>query len=151
MVSATTEQLAWVERVATFFMAQYGVPAIMGRIQGWLMICEPRQQSAQEIADAIGASRASLTTNLRLLIEAGFVAKLTKPGTRVGYYEIQDDSWERVIRKRIESLASFRTITADGLREFGVSSSRIAAADRTFQWMATVFEAAPALDAEEPR
>jgi hypothetical protein len=79
------DKLAWVERVATFFAAQYGVPAIMGRIQGWLMVCEPAQQSAGEIADAIGASPASLTTNLRLLIEAGFVVKLTRSGRRVSW------------------------------------------------------------------
>jgi hypothetical protein len=61
--------LAWVERVATFFAEHYGLPPITGRILGWLMICDPPEQSPAEIAAAIGASRASLTTNIRLLIE----------------------------------------------------------------------------------
>jgi DNA-binding transcriptional regulator GbsR (MarR family) len=143
------DKLAWVERVATFFSTQYGVPAIMGRIHGWLMVCEPAQQSAGEIADAIGASRASLTTNLRLLVEAGFVVKLTRSGTRVRYYEVDDTSWERVIRRRLDSLASFREITGDGLRHLDATNTRIAAADRTFQWMATVFEQAPPLGGEK--
>ena len=37
------------------------------------MICDPAEQSPAEIAAAIGASRASLTTNMRLLIASGLV------------------------------------------------------------------------------
>ena len=50
----------WVERVASFFHDRYGLPPITGRILGWLMICEPPEQSAADIAHGIGASRASL-------------------------------------------------------------------------------------------
>jgi hypothetical protein len=56
------ELLGWVERIAAYVAAQDGVPLIAGRILGWLMICDPPEQSAAERAEAIGASRASLTT-----------------------------------------------------------------------------------------
>ena len=55
------------------------MPLIAGRILGWLTIAVPAEQSAGQIADAIGASRASLTTNLRLLSSVGFVTALTRP------------------------------------------------------------------------
>jgi hypothetical protein len=42
------------------FNDQYGLPAITGRIFGWLMVCDPPAQSGASIADAIGASRASI-------------------------------------------------------------------------------------------
>ena len=80
--------LGWAERVATFFAEHYGLPPITGRILGWLMICDPTEQSAGEIADAIGASRASLTTNMRFLIASGLVRRLTRPGGRTSYYRI---------------------------------------------------------------
>ena len=51
--------IEWVEQVAMFCADEYGVPPIAGRILGWLMICDPPEQSAGEIAEAIGASRAS--------------------------------------------------------------------------------------------
>jgi DNA-binding transcriptional regulator GbsR (MarR family) len=63
-----------------FFAEHYGLPPIAGRILGWLMICETPEQSAGEIAAAIGASRASLTTNMRFLTASGFVRRLTRPG-----------------------------------------------------------------------
>lgn len=45
--------LDWVEPVA-MLLAPDGLPPIAGRILGWLMICDPPQQSAGQIADAIG-------------------------------------------------------------------------------------------------
>ena len=47
---------AWIEQVAEFFARQEGLPPITGRILGWLMICEPPEQSAAEIAAAGSAS-----------------------------------------------------------------------------------------------
>src|SRR6266545_1427662 len=93
----------------------YGVPPIAGRILGWLMICDPPEQSAGQIAEAIGASRASLVTNMRMLTGAKFVRRLTRPRERTSYYRVDDDAWEGVVRQRLEMLVSFREIAADGI------------------------------------
>jgi hypothetical protein len=62
--------LEWVERVAMYFNEQ-GLAPITGRILGWLLACDPPEQSGGEISKAIGASRASIATNVRLLTAAG--------------------------------------------------------------------------------
>ncbi len=131
--------LAWAERVATFFAEHYGLPPITGRILGWLMICDPPEQSAGEIADAIGASRASLTTNMRFLIGSALVRRHTRPGGRTSYYRIDDGMWDAVIRRRIASMMSFSQITLEGLDLVGAESPRAArlrAAHEFFEWMA---------------
>src|SRR5262245_11827320 len=116
--------LAWVERVATFFAEYAGLPPITGRILGWLMICDPPEQSAGEVAEAIGASRASLTTNMRLLTASGLVRRLTRPGERTTYFRLDDDAWEKVIRRRMAYMATFREIAQDGLRLVGAGGAR---------------------------
>jgi DNA-binding transcriptional regulator GbsR (MarR family) len=134
-----TQLLTWAERVATFFAEHYGLPPITGRILGWLMICDPPEQSAGEIAEAIGASRASLTTNMRFLIGSGLVRRLTRPGGRTSYYRIDDGMWDAVIRRRIASMASFSRITLDGMNLVGANTpraSRLRAAHDFFEWMA---------------
>src|SRR6516225_10258601 len=118
--------LAWVERVATFFAEHYGLPPITGRILGWLMICDPPEQSPAQIAEAIGASRASLTTNMRLLIASGLVQRLTRPGGRTAYYRIDDDMWQKVIQRRIASMISFGELARDGIDLLGADSPRAA-------------------------
>src|SRR5271155_1037083 len=96
---------AWVERVAAAFAQHLGLPPITGRILGWLLICDPPEQSAAEIASAVGASRASLTTSMRLLMVGELVRRRTRPGERTTYYRIDDDAWEKLIRQRMNAMA----------------------------------------------
>lgn len=139
--------LAWVERVATFYSDVYGLPPITGRILGWLMICEPLEQSSAAIASAIGASRASLTTNMRLLTSSGLVQRRTRAGDRTAYYHIDDDAWEQVVRRRFASIAAFREIAREGMVLVGPQSARarrIRAAYDIFEWAAVVATSVPA-------
>lgn len=138
--------LKWVERVAEFWSEQSGLPPITGRVVGWLMISEPAEQCAEEIAAAIGASRASLTTSMRLLIASGLVRSLRRPGGRTAFYQMDDDAWETVLRRRIAAMASFREITRQGLAMLGVDApraARIRSADEVYEWAEKVFAAAP--------
>jgi DNA-binding transcriptional ArsR family regulator len=138
--------LHWVERVATFFSERYGLPPITGRILGWLLICDPPEQSAADIAHAIGASRASLTTNLRILTTGGLVHRLTRMGGRTAYYRIDDDAWEKVIRQRVESMMAFGKIAEEGIDLLGSANpraGRIRAARVFFQWAAERLADAP--------
>jgi DNA-binding transcriptional regulator GbsR (MarR family) len=144
--SEREQVLEWVERVAMFCGAEYGVPPIAGRILGWLMICDPAEQSAGEIGAAIGASRASLATNMRLLTDAGFVIRRTRPGERTNYYRVDDDAWESVVRRRLASLETFRDVAADGMELAGAGSARaqrLQVAHDVYDWMAKRFADEP--------
>jgi hypothetical protein len=144
----SADVLEWVERLAKYCSDQDGVPLIAGRVLGWLMICDPPEQSAQQIATAIGASRASLSTNLRLLSSVGFVRILTKPASRTVYYRVDDDAWAKVVQRQIASLSSLGKILHDGTPLAGRSSDlggRIGAANEVFRWMQQVFDNAPPL------
>lgn len=134
----------WVERVAAAFAQHFGLPPITGRILGWLLICDPPEQSAGEIADAIGASRASLTTSMRLLTVGELVRRGHRPGQRTTYFRIDDDAWEKVIRQRIAAMASLREITEDAMTLIGHDSeraSRVRAAHAFFGWLSEAFAA----------
>jgi hypothetical protein len=136
------EFLRWVERVAIFWTEQSGLPPITGRIVGWLMISDPAEQSAGDIANAISASRASLTSSMRLLCAIGLVTSLRRPGQRTVYYQMDDSAWERTVRRRIASMASFREVTRDGLALLGADqtrASRIKAADDVYAWAEKIF------------
>ena len=108
--------LEWVERVAAFVSAEWGLAPITGRVLGWLMACDPPAQTASEIADAIGASRASLTTNMHLLTSIKLIRRFRKPGERNVYYQIEDDAWSKVIRQKLAAFTAFDELAAAGLR-----------------------------------
>jgi DNA-binding transcriptional regulator GbsR (MarR family) len=139
-----TQIQTWVERVSAAFAQHFGLPPITGRILGWLLICDPPEQSAGQIADAIGASRASLTTSMRLLTVGELVRRRHHPGERTTYFRIDDDAWEKVIRQRIIGMASLREITEDAMALIGPDSeraSRVRAAHAFFGWLSEAFAA----------
>ncbi|WP_158852759.1 GbsR/MarR family transcriptional regulator [Saccharothrix deserti] len=139
--------LEWVERVA-MYLARDGVPPIAGRVLGWLMVCDPPEQTPAQISAAISASRASLTSNLRLLTSMGFLTWRTRPGERTGYYRMADEAWSAVVRQQIAGITSFLDITREGLDLVGPDddrSKRIRQAHTTFEWMADIFDNAPPL------
>ena len=147
------EVLRWVERIAKYCADQDGVPLIAGRILGWLMVAELAEQSAAQIAEAIGASRASLTTNLRLLGSVGFLTERTRPGERTVYYRMDDDAWIRVVRRQVASLTSLGQILEDGfglVAEAPEQTARMRAAHDVFVWLDRVFAQAPPLPGAEP-
>ncbi|MEV0999538.1 transcriptional regulator [Nonomuraea sp. NPDC050202] len=108
--------LEWVERVATFVSEEWGLAPITGRILGWLMACDPPAQTAGDIAGAIGASRASLTTNMQLLTSVKLIRRFRRPGERNVYYQIEDDAWSKVIRQKLAAFTAFDELVAEGLK-----------------------------------
>ncbi|MEO6085495.1 MAG: transcriptional regulator [Umezawaea sp.] len=143
--------LEWVERVA-MYLARDGVPPIAGRVLGWLMVCDPPEQTAAQISAAIGASRASLTSNLRLLSSMGFLTWRTRPGERTVYHRMAEEAWSAVVRQQIAGITSFLDITRDGLDLVGSDddrAKRVRQAHATFEWMAAVFDNAPPLHADD--
>ncbi|MFG1708049.1 GbsR/MarR family transcriptional regulator [Nonomuraea sp. M3C6] len=140
------ELLIWVERIAKYCADQDNLPLIAGRILGWLVVCESPEQSADQIGAAIGASRASLSTNLRLLDSVGFLTQITKPGNRTVFYRLDDEAWERVVRRQIASMTVLGEIMNDGIRLVGEDpgrGARMRAARDVFSWMEQVFAEGP--------
>jgi hypothetical protein len=130
--------MQWVERVATFCGEEWGLPPITGRVLGWLMICDPPEQSAGEIADTIQASRASLTSNMRLLTTIGLVRKVRRAGDRTAYYRIEDDAWHKVVQRKLDGLGTFGDIAEEGFAitgHDGPNAERIKAAQESLTWL----------------
>ncbi|MFE3176115.1 GbsR/MarR family transcriptional regulator [Amycolatopsis sp. NPDC059090] len=131
------EVLQWVERVATFCVEEWALPPITGRILGLLMICDPPELSAGQIADTIQASRASLTSNMRFLTTIGLIRKVRVPGDRTTYYRIEDDAWHKVVQRKLDSLGAFGDIADEGMKLAGggPNTERIRAAQRSLTWL----------------
>lgn len=137
--------LVWADRIGEFFEINYGMAPISGRIVGWLLICDPPEQSAGEIAAAIKASRASLTTSLRGLIAGGLVRRLRRAGERTAHYRIDDAAWEGLIRHRIAGVAAIDRLANEGLRLVGAGAraARLRAVQETFAWFDALIADAP--------
>ena len=69
------EETEFVDRFG-LFMEMLGGPRTMGRVYGWLLICDPPQQSLTELAQTLSVSKASVSTVARQLQQAGMIERL---------------------------------------------------------------------------
>lgn len=60
----TPDQSHFVEEMGQY-LASYGMTPMAGRMWGWLLICEPPEQTAAEIAEALQASRGAISGTAR--------------------------------------------------------------------------------------
>ena len=140
------DALQWVEQMAKYLWDQDRMPMIAGRILGWLMICDPPEQTAGQISRAIGASRASLTSNLRMLGSVGFLSEHTRPGDRSVYYRAAEDAFGRMIARQVESMRRMREILQAGtdLAAGGADrGERLHEAIEAFSWLERALAKSP--------
>jgi len=104
----------FIEEVGILF-EEMGLPRMAGRIFGRLLICEPPHQSAEELASVVGASKGSISSMTRLLIQSGVVERMGLPGKRGTYYRIKPGSWSELMRVRMTHLTAFRELGERGL------------------------------------
>jgi DNA-binding transcriptional regulator GbsR (MarR family) len=92
-----------------------GQPRIAGRVLGWLLVCEPDCQSAEDLATVLHASRGSISTTTRLLVRAGLVERQTIRGDRRTYYRIRPGAWTTVFEEQIQTARRMRELAERGL------------------------------------
>jgi DNA-binding transcriptional regulator GbsR (MarR family) len=94
-----------------------GMPRSWGKVLGWLLICDPPQQSSAELADALDLSAGSVSSATRMLVNAGLLRRVAAPGRRGKVYEMTDDAFIRAARS--DQFTRFRELMEDGLALVG--------------------------------
>src|SRR5918992_3462764 len=79
---ANEAELAFADKVGRFFARQYGLPPVTGRVSGWLLICDPPEQTAAEIAEALQTSRSAVGSAIASLESQGQVQRTRAAGER---------------------------------------------------------------------
>lgn len=114
MEAPSADERQFIEHVGVFF-ERIGLPPMAGRILGWLLICDPPQQSAGDLAGVLHASKGSISAMVRLLLRYGLIERAAVPGVRRNFFRLKDDAWYELIRAELGTMAGFRKLAEDGL------------------------------------
>jgi DNA-binding MarR family transcriptional regulator len=98
------DEAEFVDRMGLFFET-LGAGRTMGRLYGWLMICEPPQQLLGELASALSVSKASISTVARQLLEAGMVERVPW-AARQHRYRITPGGFTHVLSVQLSLMGS---------------------------------------------
>jgi DNA-binding transcriptional regulator GbsR (MarR family) len=93
-----------------------GMPRIAGQVLGWLMVCEPEEQSLTDLSEALSVSKASASTTTRLLTQFGLIERAVLPGDRRDYYRVAGDAWHRFFQTRMSTMHKLHGNAERGLQ-----------------------------------
>lgn len=97
------------------YYADLGLPRVWGRVLGWLLVCEPVCQSAEELVMALHVSRGSISMATRSLIRMGHLERQAKRGDRRTYYQVRPGSWTAVFEHQIQNATKLRQLANQGI------------------------------------
>jgi len=108
------ELRAYAEEVGLWASRQGASPAY-GKLLGWLLICDPPQQTSAELAAALEMSNGSISTNMRMLERSGLARRVAIKGHRGHAYEMSPDA---MLRGTADAIPHWRAMA--GLMRRGI-------------------------------
>jgi DNA-binding transcriptional regulator GbsR (MarR family) len=134
----------FIEEVGIAF-EQTGMPRMAGRIFGWLLIADPPYQSPGELADVLQASKGSISTTLRLLLQVGLIERYIIPGERHNHFRLHHEALPKIVKHGLEDEIKM----LKGLSEHGLALLKGESLDRR-RWLEEMHERYSFLDKEFP-
>lgn len=108
------EEKHFIEDVGLLF-EESGHPRMAGRILGCLLISDPPYLSSTELAEILQASKGSLSTMTRFLLQMGLIERVGLPGRRRDYFQIKPGAWTQLVGHAVYEISALRKMTERGL------------------------------------
>ena len=112
--TATAAELQYVEEVALGLERQ-GLFRMAGRVLGWLLICDPPEQTFGQLAEVLQASKGSISAAMKFLVPSGLVERISRPGDRRDYYRCRPGAWADLARDQSRQYEAVRKLAERGL------------------------------------
>jgi len=114
---ATTRQKDHEEFVEEMgiMMEHTGIPRMAGKIFGYLLLSHEPEISTDELVERLHASRGSISTMTRLLIQQGLIDRVGRARERRDYFRVKPDPWSRILKARMGQIIEFHNLIERGL------------------------------------
>ncbi|MGH2513893.1 MAG: hypothetical protein ACRDGQ_14580 [Candidatus Limnocylindrales bacterium] len=120
----TDDEARFVDEMGQYLGGYKFVP-MSGRLWAWLLICDPPEQTAADLAEALRASRGAISGAVAFLSAAGMIRRIRRRGARREFFSAPPGTFNSVLRTVGSAYGRLVEITADGL---GAIAERPAAA-----------------------
>ena len=79
----TDGELTFADHAGRFYARRFGMPPMVGRLIGYLAVCDPREQSIGDLAEALLASRSAIANAVNYLENLGLITRSRAAGERM--------------------------------------------------------------------
>jgi len=88
--------LLFSDHVGRFYAERYGFSPVAGRLIGYLYVCDPAEQSINEIADTLLTSRSAINNGVKMLETQKLIHRSRPAGTRADVISLNPLGWENM-------------------------------------------------------
>jgi DNA-binding transcriptional regulator GbsR (MarR family) len=85
-------ELTFADHTGRFYARRYGFAPMVGRLIGYLLVCDPPDQSINELADALLASRSAIANAVKVLEGLHLLTRTRAAGERMDRVRIDFSS-----------------------------------------------------------
>lgn len=86
--------LIYADHMGRSLAQRYGYPPVTGRVIGYLSVCEPAEQSINDIAEALLTSRSAVNNAIQTMETQKLITRTRPAGTRADLISISQLNWE---------------------------------------------------------
>ncbi|TMK88301.1 MAG: MarR family transcriptional regulator [Actinobacteria bacterium] len=126
----------FIDATGDWVSKSYGLPRMTGRVFAWLLVCDPPEQTAAQLAEALDASKGSISGATSMLVRFGLVDRVHVRGERADRFRLRPDAWDAQIRDPGSDTA--RALVALGLEalagEPAPRRARLEEMDAMYAW-----------------
>jgi hypothetical protein len=79
----TDAEITFADHAGRFYARRYGMAPMVGRVMGYLAVCEPREQSIAQLAEALLASRSAIAGAVNALENLDLIHRSRAAGERM--------------------------------------------------------------------
>jgi DNA-binding Lrp family transcriptional regulator len=79
----TDGEMTFADHAGRFYARRFGMAPMVGRLIGYLAVCDPREQSISELAEALLASRSAIANAVNTLETIGLIRRSRAAGERM--------------------------------------------------------------------
>ena len=92
--SPTDAEITFSDHMGRYYVRRFGFPPMVGRVIGYLAVCDPPAQTISELADALLASRSAITGALQMLEVQHSIRRTRSAGERMDRVQLDVSSPE---------------------------------------------------------
>jgi DNA-binding MarR family transcriptional regulator len=108
-------ELTFADHTGRFYARRFGMAPMVGRLVGYLMVCDPREQSISELADALLASRSAIANAVNTLETLRLIQRSRAAGERMDRVRI-DTSGPNAMGFDVSEYREMADLAWEGLR-----------------------------------
>src|SRR5436190_2127173 len=110
------EEITFADHMGRFYARRYAYPPMVGRVLGYLLVCDPPDQTIAELSDALLASRSAVAGALDALERIDAVRRSRAAGERMDRVREAFADW---LVERMRTLQEEWEAHSDALRGAG--------------------------------